>query len=872
MFNKKDKTSHKDEGESNWVFAPVSNDDVTHKHNANISASSTHTSNLKNLDEKETYNKETYTSDLAPQFNSQTINIISKLKLRVDLAIANTKDWFVNQLRYERDQGNFFNIAPVFLGIGIWIYFSITVEPIISVLIMTLVAALLAIYKTQTRGTLFHSVVIISLIMCGMIAAQLQVKRAQMQVPLSPITSKIHGLILSVDKNTRGSPRYLIRPTHIKKLKGHALPKRIRISTLKKYRKFKPGETITGLARLSPLSGPAYPGGYDFSFFAWFKGHAMSGFFMGEPTTSKLLITTSMLEKTNLFIANLRAHVGQRVRAGIKGEAGELAVALITGDRSGLSSSTQESLRKSGLAHILAISGLHMALVTLTMVWLVRSILLLIPNLVNNYAIKKWAIGSGFIVATFYLFLSGNAIATQRAWIMISIMMLASLLDRPAITIRSVAVAAFIILLIFPASLFSPGFQMSFAAVVALVSIYRTWTKHQQNKIINRKDKGVILNTLGSAIRYGAGLSFTSLIAGTATAFFAAWHFHRIAPLGFIANLGAMPIVSALVMPLALISVLLMPYGLEGLTLAPLGLSIEAVVWVSEKTNSIPINFSTGIQPKSMFVASILILATALLPVGKLRYLSIIPIISLFLISTLPQFTPHLLIAQDGRTIAAASSLLNKSPINELDLEIQLISKKREGALTLLYPRRNKFVSQIWLKAYSGGINGGTNIGVKSPKLKSKRSQTMICDKEQCNFMLANMSVYIIYNPKLIPTACKHADILAAPRLWYVRCKTKNPKLILKRQDFERNGSHAIWLSAIKDNKQNTNSVKDKINIEVKTAWQPVKIAPTPSKYVKADRFLGKSTFNRRPWLQRYETPKSTYKKVVKNEPEKVIK
>lgn len=884
MSDKNDKSSDDNDNDNIWLFSPENDAHKYAETNAQLQnrlsiqphsqASKTNKTTNILVDE---YSDHLTGGNLTTDFKLNNPSRLSAIKMRIELARANSIDWLTTQLIYERDQGNYFNIAPVFIGFGIWTYFTVAFEPSLLIVISTLIAVLILIFKTTTRGFLYYFSVMIALVLGGMTAAQTQVNRAQMQVPSTQITSNIRGIVLSIDKNTRGSPRYLIRPTYIEKLMGHKLPRRVRISTSKKYKKFQPGDTISGLARISPLPGPAYPGGYDFAFFAWFKGHAMSGFFMGAPTPTKIALKTSMLENINIIISNWRVSVGTRIRAGIEGEPAELAVALITGDRSGLSARTQESLRKSGLAHILAISGLHMALVTLTMVWLVRSVLLFIPNLANKYPIKKWAIGVGFIVATLYLFLSGSAIATQRAWIMISIMMLANLMDRPAITIRSVAVAAFVILILFPASLFSPGFQMSFAAVVALVSIYKTWTKHQQHKVKLRKDRGLILNSIGTTIRYGIGLSFTSLIAGTATAFFAAWHFHRIAPLGFIANLGAMPIVSALVMPLALISVLLMPYGLEGLTLMPLGLAIEAVVWVSDKTNSIPIDFSTGIQSRQMLYASLAMLGTALLPIGKLRYVSIIPTIVLIYTMTQAQSVPHLLIAQDGRTIAVATNLLKENYSRELIINASLDSKIGKGALTLLYPKRNKFISQIWLKAYSGGLaspidwevdkSAYSKAGVEINKGNSKNINLKKnhCDKEQCNFMLGNTSVYIIYNPKLISKACEKADILAAPRLWYVRCKTRSPKVILKRQDFERNGSHAIWLTLSKDRERE----KDILKIKIKTAWHPVKIEPTPNHYVDANStqlsdLISEKNSARRPWLRRYEISRNYKSKKTK--------
>jgi competence protein ComEC len=161
----------------------------------------------------------------------------------------------------------------------------------------------------------------------------------------------------------------------------------------------------------------------------------------------------------------LKAAVNTRIRAVLPDETGEIAAALITGERGGVSQEVTEAMRDSGLAHILSISGLHMAIMAGTVFWLARALLALVPGLALRYPIKKWAAAVALGAACFYLALSGAAVPTVRFWIMMSIVLIAVMLDRPALTMGNVALAALVILLVAPESLFDPSFEMSFAAV-----------------------------------------------------------------------------------------------------------------------------------------------------------------------------------------------------------------------------------------------------------------------------------------------------------------------------------------------------------------------------------------------------------------------
>lgn len=682
------------------------------------------------------------------------------LKFRISQYYLDAMENLHNMVLKEGDQRTPFNWLPVFFGIGCFIYFKAYSEPMFLAVAVSAVLFSLLAWRQVFHGRGFFILMALAMVFSGMVAGKIRTLSVATPIIERQITTKISGLVLSVSQNTRGAPRYLIRPIEAEEIETKNLPRIIRLSAASKHEPVLPGQVIYGLARIYPFSGPAYPGGYDFSFYAWFRGIGGTGFFMGKPKLIEAAVDLSFGDKVSLAINRVRSIIEVRLHRAMPGEAGDIAVALITGNRSGLDKKTQESLRKSGLAHILAISGLHMALVTLTIIWLVRAILALFPFLVLRYPVHKWAAFAGFVAASSYLTISGASIATQRAWIMISVMLLSTLMDRRAITMRSVAIAALIILVMAPDSLLSPGFQMSFAAVTALVASYealRKWSERRSRNFTSNSKTGSLI---GSLWRYVAGMGFSSLIAGGATALFAAYHFHQVAPMGIFANLGALPIVSLAVMPLALFSILLMPYGLESLVLTPLAIAINWVVDVSDWINSFEAPGVTGMLPVGFLTLGILSLLMMTLLKTKLRLIGVLFLLLIPFLSY-AQPSPDIIVAETGRAIAV---------------------KNGEGGLELLYPRRNKFITDIWKKTWPVFVNHK-----KTPKNPE-------CNKDQCIKILDNgAKLYVVYKPALLKPACESADILIAPRLWWVNCRERMPGLILKRHDFEQYGSHTIY-------------------------------------------------------------------------------
>jgi competence protein ComEC len=252
------------------------------------------------------------------------------------------------------------------------------------------------------------------------------------------------------------------------------------------------------------------------------------------------------------FIQGMRDAIDQRIRAALPGDKAAIASALLTGTRDAISGPVNDAMYISSLAHVLSISGYHMAVVAGVVFFVIRALLALIPGLASRQPIKKWAALGALAAATFYLLLSGAEVATQRSYYMIGIVLLAVLVDRTAITFRTLALAAIAVLLLAPEAVVHPSFQMSFAATLALVAGYR----HGLPFARPNADTSFSARIALWGVREVLSLIFASLLAGLATTPYAAFHFHRMAPYGVLANLLAMPVVSAWVMPAGMLALL----------------------------------------------------------------------------------------------------------------------------------------------------------------------------------------------------------------------------------------------------------------------------------------------------------------------------
>lgn len=337
-----------------------------------------------------------------------------------------------------------------------------------------------------------------------------------------------------------------------------------------------PGCAVKLTAQVSPLPLPSVIGGYDPRFVAWFEGRRGQGF-IRDVQARDCSIRPNLKQR----VARWRLAIAAHYRAVMSPDSGPVAAALITGVRGAIGKPVRDAFRQSGLAHMLAISGLHMALFAGSLYALLRYGAALWPRLVLRHDVRKPSAIIALAAATGYLFLSGASFATQRAYIMLAIFFLAVLLDRPAITMRNVLWAIVFVLAIQPQAVVQVGFQMSFAAVMALVSAYEIWQRRDRF-YIRLADMSPRQRALHYARRYGAALFVTSAIAGTVTGVVAILHFYRIGIMGLPANLLAMPIFGTLIMPMAPLSLLAWPLSADTPFIALMQAGISGIIGLAQ--------------------------------------------------------------------------------------------------------------------------------------------------------------------------------------------------------------------------------------------------------------------------------------------------
>lgn len=327
-----------------------------------------------------------------------------------------------------------------------------------------------------------------------------------------------------------------------------------------------PGDTISGRLRLAPVPGPVLPGGYDGQFHSYFSGIGAYGSVIGDIA----VVSPASGFDPGRTIEGMRYAIGARIDAVLDGDTAAIGRAMVMGDQSALSDETRDVLAASGLAHIYSISGLHLSIVAGGVFWLVRLAMAAIPALATRLPVKKLAAIVGLVAAGGYLMLAGGPanVPALRSTIMLALIFGAVLAGRRALTMRNVAIAALLIIVIDPASIFRPSFQLSFAAVVGLIGYF---------EMPRRPVKGSSgwLSRTGNTVWVTA---MTSFIAGLATLLFSAYHFQQTAPLGVVGNVLVLPVVSLVIMPFAVISVLLMPFGIEGPAVSVMGWGIDRMV------------------------------------------------------------------------------------------------------------------------------------------------------------------------------------------------------------------------------------------------------------------------------------------------------
>lgn len=648
------------------------------------------------------------------------------------------------------------------IGLGIGLYFALPVEPPLLLGVAgTLLGLMIAICGRRRAGALLLGLGLVA-VGFGVAAAGWRSREVAAPILSGPTRAvDMSGRIVALSIGDRG-PRLLLDRLRIHHLPLGRTPERLQISLRGSMSGLHVGGWVWLRGMLFPPPPPAAPGAFDFAREAYFERLGAVGFNFGavhpeaRPRSAK---PDALSTRAMLWLNRLREKLRLRVVRELKGPEGGFAAALMTGDRSSIPPYVVQAMRNSGLAHLLVIAGLHLSFVAGILFFTFRFLFALVQPLALRFPTKKWAAVVVLIGAFCYLLLSGARVPTQRAFFMIAIVMLAVLLDRQAISMRLVSWAAIVILALQPESLLSASFEMSFAAVVALIAVYeevgpRFSTYYRR------------FGRIGRGGLYLLGIALTTLVAGGATAPFAAYNFHTFNGYGVVANLIAVPITGFWIMPWALVTLLAMPFGLDRFTLIPMGWGIHAVIRVAETVSSLP---------------------GAVVPVAAMPDWGLITVavggLWLCLWRRPWRFYGVLAVA-----IGLASIWLAPRPDILIDGQAKRIAVRgADGGLLVSPGRGDRMAVETWLAR-----NGGTAALSWPGTTGESRDGRLRCDTTGCTYRVRNLVVDLPKTAGAAAMDCRAADLVVSLGVIPGRCA--GARIVIDRTDLRRQGATAIYL------------------------------------------------------------------------------
>jgi competence protein ComEC len=655
-------------------------------------------------------------------------------------------------IRAEAGAGRLLPWVPIGFGTGIAFYFAADHEPVLPVAATTALGLVAAAFLLR-RQKIFPIAVMIAAVAAGFAIATWKTARVTHGVLARPMYSvSVTGFVETRDIRER-TDRFVLRVASMESPRGQTKLERVRLS-VRKGTAPAVGSFVELKARLQPPLAPLRPGSYDFGRDMYFAGIGASGFVTGAIKTVNPPDSGGLSLRYAAFMQGLRDAIDARIRTALEGDRRAIATALLTGRRDAISAPVNDAMFISGLGHVLSISGYHMAVVAGVVFFAVRALLALIPRLTTGFPIKKWSAAAALVAAAFYLLLSGAEVATQRSFFMTAVVLIAIMVDRRAVTFRTLAVAAMIVLTIAPEALVHPSFQMSFAATLGLVALVQIGMPH----LFAAPDNSATARVALWGGREIAMLALASLVAGLATTPYAAFHFHRIAPYGVLANLAAMPVVSALVMPAGLFGLAAMPFGFDGVCWWAMGVGIDWMIvvtqWVAALPGAIGRMAAFGIGP--LVAASLGIILLGLLRT-PLRW-SGAAVLGLAVVWALAVPQPDILISGDGHSIGV---------------------RGRDGRLHLMRTAKDTFLQKEWLAADADARQAGD----------ASLGEGVSCDEAGCVAQLADGAlVALALRPEALADDCAQAALVVTARQAPPACGA----LVVDQERLRRQGAMAL--------------------------------------------------------------------------------
>lgn len=645
-------------------------------------------------------------------------------------------------------------IAPA-MGGGALAHFSCPADPPALLLYPAVLICFLLALGARGRFHLYFLSYLLAGFGAGLASADLAVRLAAAPRIESVVgKAEVSGLVTRVEGRAAKSPRVLIE---VAEIAGKERPPRRLIAVGSNLSGLKVGDAVKFTARLAPLPLPTHPGAYSPGFAGFFNGVGGYAFVSGKPDAINLPRPSPAM-RLWLAIEAWRTGMTDAIVARLGPEIGPLAAALVTGQRTAITDDINQQFNAAGLLHVLSISGLHMALVAGGAFWLVRALLAAIPALALRLPLKKVAAVLALAMAAFYEVASGAEVATTRSFIMIAIVFTAILLDRPAITMRNLALSALILLAIEPYAIVSPSFQMSYVATATLVAVYeRRWlpalASEEQSKAL-RMAARIMEAVLATAI--------VSILVEIAMLPVTLHHFHRIAWFGVVGNVLAMVVVDMLVMPLAVLALVTLSFGRVDAVIDALGFAVERMLDVARFVAAFPhaLSLVHGFSAAAMMTATFGVMLACL---WKSRFaLFGLPFYvagaGLWAMAT----QPDVYISANGRLVAARDSA---------------------GVLRADGAKSDSFALSRWLET------DGDSRKTDAASLGDGR----LCDRAGCTLKLGrDKMVAIAQTADALQEDCSRADLLLIPN-GRAPPTCPFPRLILDQKELREAAGIALY-------------------------------------------------------------------------------
>ncbi len=638
---------------------------------------------------------------------------------------------------------------PVFMGAGVLAYYTLRFEP--EPWVGAVVAAPALALAALLPG-LRWLVGPFAAAALGFAAAQFATIRAPpIEADLPTHATVVSGTIRSVEALPEGR-RITIQPAI---LDGATAPlqRSVRVRLQKTDdTTVASGNTVRLRALVRPPSAPSYPGGWDLQRDAFYAGLGASGYALAKVEIIGQAVPSAPMR----LMQRVREVITSRVTAVIPGAAGAVSVTLLTGASMAIPEADHAAFRDSGLAHLLAVAGLHIGIVMGFALTLSRLGFALSERASLFWPTKKLSALCALAAGGAYMVLTGMHVPIIRSFVMACLFTVAVMTDRRPLSIRGLALAAGVLMLIAPQEVPGVSFQMSFSAVLALIAGYealRPWLRRLHGDARHRQ-----------LLSHIAALALTSALAGTASAPFGAYHFGHVQVYYVLANMIAVPLTAMWVMPAGLIALFLMPLRLEAVALVPMGWGAQAVIWVARATSALPAaTFAVPHIP--LWGLSVFSLGLAWLGLWQTRRRLLgLLVMAAGLASPLFDHPPDLLVSADGRLIAVRTS---------------------QGAFLQQSQGGSKFVRDAWIQYWAAG---------SFAPLPDSLDPAIRCEIDACLLRpYPDRPGVMLVRGANHPPFCRQVSVIVSAEPARGLCPRPWPQLV-DRFTVWRYGSAAIWL------------------------------------------------------------------------------